>query len=92
MATLAPTATAAATGTPVVVVAGSWSTSVDSKSGEYKRKESQFRNWINKDGEFPPEAGRYHLVRNTRGHLAGDTRRPADFAGLSVLSVRLSST
>jgi len=31
------------------------------KSGEFKRKQSQFRNFITKGGEFPPEAGRYHL-------------------------------
>lgn len=29
--------------------------------GEFKRKESQFRNFIKKGGEFEPEAGRYHL-------------------------------
>jgi putative glutathione S-transferase len=47
--------------TAVPVVKGSWNTSIDTTSGEYKRKESQFRNWITKDGEFKPEAGRYHL-------------------------------
>ncbi|CAL3971419.1 unnamed protein product [Diplocarpon coronariae] len=31
------------------------------KSGEFKRSNSQFRNWIKKGGEFPPESGRYHL-------------------------------
>ncbi|RDL39855.1 Glutathione S-transferase [Venustampulla echinocandica] len=31
------------------------------KSGEFKRGQSQFRNWIKKGGEFPPEKGRYHL-------------------------------
>ncbi|KAK4213796.1 glutathione S-transferase [Rhypophila decipiens] len=33
------------------------------KSGEFKRQQSSFRNWIsNKDGaEFPAEKGRYHL-------------------------------
>eukprot|EP00761_Pharyngomonas_kirbyi_P000240 gb/GECH01000240.1/.p1 GENE.gb/GECH01000240.1/~~gb/GECH01000240.1/.p1 ORF type:complete len:313 (+),score=61.95 gb/GECH01000240.1/:1-939(+) len=29
--------------------------------GEFVRKESQFRNWIRKGGEFPPEANRYHI-------------------------------
>lgn len=30
--------------------------------GEFKRQDSQFRNWISKgSGEFEPEAGRYHL-------------------------------
>ncbi|KAG9238512.1 putative glutathione S-transferase omega-like 2 [Amylocarpus encephaloides] len=31
------------------------------KSGEFKRGQSQFRNFIQKGGEFPPEKGRYHL-------------------------------
>ena len=33
------------------------------KSGEFKRKETLFRNWITKDGSsgFPAEASRYHL-------------------------------
>ncbi|EMD35648.1 hypothetical protein CERSUDRAFT_85607 [Gelatoporia subvermispora B] len=29
--------------------------------GSFKRKPSQFRNWISKGGEFEAEAGRYHL-------------------------------
>lgn len=29
--------------------------------GSFQRKESLFRNWITKDGEFQPEKGRYHL-------------------------------
>mgnify|MGYP001165962493 CR=1 FL=1 len=29
--------------------------------GSFQRKESLFRNWITKDGEFAPEKGRYHL-------------------------------
>jgi hypothetical protein len=33
----------------------------EDKSGEFKRQQSQFRNWIGKDGEFPAEKGRYHL-------------------------------
>ena len=32
-----------------------------STSGEFQRRESAWRNFIEKDGEFPPEAGRYHL-------------------------------
>lgn len=31
------------------------------KSGEFKRGQSQFRNFIKKGGEFPPEKNRYHL-------------------------------
>ncbi|KAL4444882.1 hypothetical protein ABPG77_003932 [Micractinium sp. CCAP 211/92] len=30
-------------------------------NGEFKRKESQFRNHIMRGGEYEPEAGRYHL-------------------------------
>lgn len=32
-----------------------------STSGEFQRRESAWRNVIEKDGAFPPEAGRYHL-------------------------------
>lgn len=33
------------------------------KSGEFKRQQSVFRNWISKESgaEFPPEKDRYHL-------------------------------
>ena len=33
------------------------------QKGEFKRKDSSFRNWITKDGSsgFPAESGRYHL-------------------------------
>ena len=32
------------------------------KDGEFRRKDSVFRNWIRDgDSEFQPEAGRYHL-------------------------------
>ena len=33
------------------------------KSGEFKRQQSQFRNWISREAgaEFPPEKDRYHL-------------------------------
>ncbi|CAG8089227.1 unnamed protein product [Penicillium salamii] len=33
------------------------------KSGEFKRQQSVFRNWISRDAgaQFPPEKGRYHL-------------------------------
>jgi hypothetical protein len=37
-----------------------WVTPND-KTGEFKRGQSQFRNFIKKGGEFPPEKGRYHL-------------------------------
>jgi putative glutathione S-transferase len=33
------------------------------KSGEFKRQQSSFRNWISREpgAQFPPEKGRYHL-------------------------------
>lgn len=31
------------------------------KNGEFLRADSQFRNFIRKDSQFPPEANRYHL-------------------------------
>lgn len=48
-------------------VKSSWKSSID--KGEYRRKDSQFRNWITPNGEagitgiggFEAEAGRYHL-------------------------------
>jgi len=48
-------------------VKNSWNSSI--KNGEYQRKESQFRNWITRDGSagisgregFKAEADRYHL-------------------------------
>jgi hypothetical protein len=32
-------------------------------SGEFKRQQSSFRNWISREpgAQFPPEKGRYHL-------------------------------
>jgi putative glutathione S-transferase len=47
-----------------LLVNAEWSTDwYDTKStnGEYIRQDSQFRNWITKDGLFKPEVGRYHL-------------------------------
>nr|CAB3251035.1 glutathione S-transferase omega-like 2 [Phallusia mammillata] len=35
--------------------------SLVSKKGEFVRNDAAFRNHIEKDGEFPPENGRYHL-------------------------------
>jgi len=35
----------------------------DDKSGEFKRQQSSFRDWISRESgaKFPPEKGRYHL-------------------------------
>lgn len=36
-----------------------------SQTGEFQRRDSAWRNWISRDqedAEFPPEAGRYHLI------------------------------
>ncbi|GEM79074.1 glutathione S-transferase family protein [Vibrio superstes] len=51
----------------MTTVKASWNSSID--GGEYRRKDSQFRNWITEDGSagpsgvggFQAEAGRYHL-------------------------------
>ncbi len=46
------------------LVDGVWhDTWYDTKStgGAFKRSTAAFRNWITPDGDFPPEAGRYHL-------------------------------
>jgi glutathionyl-hydroquinone reductase len=32
-----------------------------SPDGEFRRKDSSFRNWISSSGPFPPEKDRYHL-------------------------------
>jgi len=32
-----------------------------STGGKFERKASQFKQWISQDGEFQPQAGRYHL-------------------------------
>jgi len=37
-------------------------TSWSNETGHFKRQQSSFRDTISKDGKFPPEKGRYHLV------------------------------
>lgn len=44
---------------------------VNDKSGEFKRQQSQFQNFIKKGGEFPPEKGRYHLYVRREVPLIG---------------------
>ena len=46
-----------------VLIEGEWCEDADRNddAGHYKRAETQFRNWIEPDGDFAPEAGRYHL-------------------------------
>ena len=47
-----------------LLVNGKWQDKwYDTKSegGRFKRQDSIFRNWINQDGEYLPENGRYHL-------------------------------
>lgn len=41
------------------------------KSGEFKRQQSQFRNFISSDpsAEFPAEKDRYHLCKSIQRHL-----------------------
>lgn len=33
-----------------------------SKGGDYQRPESEFRQWVEPNGEYPPEANRYQLI------------------------------
>lgn len=48
------------TGNPAKIT--DWVNPAD-KSGEFKRQQSVFRNWISREAgaQFPPEKGRYHL-------------------------------
>lgn len=45
----------------MTTLSSSWKSSI--ADGQYRRKDSQFRQWITNDGssDFPAEAGRYHL-------------------------------
>lgn len=70
-----------------MVVKGSWLSSV-TKSGEYKRKASKFRNFILKDGDFPPETGRYRLYVSLACPWANRTLILRNLKGLQdVISV-----
>jgi len=42
-------------------MAGNTSLDLHNKDGHFVRKDAVFRNWIEADGQFPPEANRYHL-------------------------------
>ena len=47
-----------------VMIEGKWhlqSLADLSEGGAFRRSETSFRNWLSVDGDFPPEAGRYHL-------------------------------
>lgn len=47
-----------------VMIDGKWHTQSIAEladGGSFKRSETSFRNWVTPDGEFPAEAGRYHL-------------------------------
>jgi putative glutathione S-transferase len=47
-----------------VMIDGKWHTqslAELAKEGDFERKESSFRDWVKPGGEYPPEAGRYHL-------------------------------
>jgi putative glutathione S-transferase len=47
-----------------VMIDGKWHTqplAELTKDGDFQRKESSFRDWIEPGGQFPPEAGRYRL-------------------------------
>ncbi|NNJ73897.1 MAG: glutathione S-transferase family protein [Anderseniella sp.] len=47
-----------------VMIDGKWHTQSIAEladGGSFKRNETSFRNWVTVDGEFPAQAGRYHL-------------------------------
>jgi putative glutathione S-transferase len=68
-----------------------WKSSI--KSGEYKRKDSQFRHWITQDGSagptgdqgFKAEAGRYHLFVSLACPWAHRTLVVRELKGLTDL-------
>ena len=59
----------------------------DTKStgGKFVRSETKFRNWITPDGEFPAEAGRYHLYVSYACPWAHRTLIFREIKGLSDL-------
>ena len=47
-----------------VMIDGKWHTQSIAEladGGSFKRSEASFRNWVTADGEYPAQAGRYHL-------------------------------
>jgi putative glutathione S-transferase len=67
-----------------------WKPTINDK-GEFVRKDSQFRNFISKDGEFTPEADRYHLYISLacpwahRTLIVRNLKGLQDIIGLSVV-------
>ncbi|TFK50164.1 glutathione S-transferase [Heliocybe sulcata] len=63
--------------------------------GSYKRPDSTFRNVIEKDGQFPPEAGRYHLYVvygcpwATRTLITRKIKGLEDIIGITIASSRM---
>jgi len=58
--TAATSTTTTTTGVAAAVVARD-SLAETSPTGEFQRRESAWRNVVQKNGEFPPEVCRYHL-------------------------------
>jgi len=67
---------------------------LNSKTGEFVRKQAQFREWIKADGStrFAPEAGRYHLYISlacpwaSRCYLYRKLKGLEDVIGLSIVA------
>lgn len=63
--------------------------------GSFQRKESFFRNWITKDGEFQPEKGRYHLYVSlacpwaNRTLIMRNLKGLQDFISVSIVHWRM---
>eukprot|EP00834_Sanchytrium_tribonematis_P004639 NODE_240_length_11935_cov_0.818773.p4 type:complete len:315 gc:universal NODE_240_length_11935_cov_0.818773:9853-10797(+) len=61
-----------------------------SKSGEFKRQVSSFRNWIKPNSEYPPEMDRYQLIISYACPWACRTLTTREIKGLQhVLSVKV---
>lgn len=64
--------------------------------GSFQRKESLFRNWITKDGEFQPEKDRYHLYVSlacpwaNRTLIMRNLKGLQDFVSVSSVHWRMS--
>lgn len=65
--------------------------------GSFKRKAASFRNWIQPNGDFTPEKGRYHLYVSyacpwaTRTLIVRKLKGLEDFIGVTVVSPRMGS-
>ena len=82
------------------LIAGRWISTDQRPAGQFIRKDSQFRNWITKDGSpgssgvggFKAEAGRYHLYASLACPWASRALIFRSIKGLDESMVGLSVT